>query len=120
MKSLTFTKQMEVPYKNKSRYGVPAESDFLTHAELQGWTVTKRGWPDFIVFDKNGDFLFCVEVKRTKSERYGLLNVNTDIKRKKRKTQHLPFQRRVIQLLDNSGLKTRVWTPKDGFGEESV
>jgi hypothetical protein len=38
-----------------------AEAEFALWAEARGWSVTKRGWPDFIC--RRGGELMCVEVK---------------------------------------------------------
>jgi Holliday junction resolvase-like predicted endonuclease len=106
-----------IPFKNKQYNNSQAENSFREYAESNGWTVTKRGWPDFIVFDENGDFLFFVEVKKTKNQRHALESVNKDDKRKKCKTQHVQFQARTIDLLRRHGFTCKVWTPKDSFGE---
>lgn len=49
---------MRREYKNKP------EEQFCQFAESQGYSVTKRGWPDFFCV-KNGEFI-AVEVKPKK------------------------------------------------------
>lgn len=42
-----------------------AEAKVWDWLEAQGWTVTKRGWPDFFCFKEDGQILL-VEVKPRK------------------------------------------------------
>ena len=39
-----------------------SESGFVAIAESKGYTVLRRGWPDFALMKEDG-LLFCVEVK---------------------------------------------------------
>src|SRR5579885_2434779 len=45
--------------KPKNRY----ERTFYELAEAKGWTVTKRGWPDFFCEHPETGRVMCVEVK---------------------------------------------------------
>jgi len=44
-----------------------AEEEFAQHARRNGWSVTKRGYPDFICY--RGNELMLVEVKPDKRHR---------------------------------------------------
>lgn len=67
--------------KNNVAYRKPknkAEAECFDYLSEQGWTPTKRGWPDFFCINENGDVI-VVEVKPT--DRHGLkLNQNTVMK----------------------------------------
>lgn len=49
------------PTPRREKYKNEPEEAFARWAESQGWSVTKRAWPDFFCW-KNGEFM-CVEVK---------------------------------------------------------
>ena len=52
----------------RKEYANAPEEAFAVKAESAGWSVSKRGWPDF--FCVKGHEVICVEVKpRTKSGR---------------------------------------------------
>lgn len=71
-----------------------AEFYFRKLAEEKGWTLFKRGWPDFLCL-RNGEVVF-VEVKN------GRDNVSES-------------QRKVLNILSGLGLKCYVWRPTKGF-----
>ena len=70
------------------------ERQFEQNFTAQGWTVTKRGWPDFIC-SKNGQIM-VVEVKR--SARQGVLR-----------------QRKVIDILKAHGVPCYRYDPIQGL-----
>lgn len=43
------------------KYGNTAENEFAIAARKNGWSITKKGYPDFICY--KGDELMLVEVK---------------------------------------------------------
>lgn len=55
--------------RNKERVNTP-ERLFEELAELKGWKITKRGWPDFLCFTKTGEVI-AVEVKPRMRSRSG-------------------------------------------------
>lgn len=55
MDASTVPRYAEVPGANE------AERQFAAWAIEQGWSITKRGWPDFIC--RRGQEMMCVEVK---------------------------------------------------------
>lgn len=71
------------------------EQDFAASLKAAGWTVTKRGWPDFICF-KNGKMVM-VEVKT-------LATVGLDWE-----------QKRVLCALASCGIPCYLWSPQGGF-----
>lgn len=75
---------------------VVAEQQFADWAQSQGWTVSKRGWPDFIC--RRGDELMAVEVKAGHD---GLR----------------PEQIDAIRDLKRAGFPTFLWTPELGLSE---
>jgi hypothetical protein len=70
------------------------EASFARQAKKAGWTVTRRGWPDFLCW--RGDDIVFVEVK---PNGYGLD----------------PHQMLIMTKLISLGLKCFKWTPSDGF-----
>jgi hypothetical protein len=66
--------------------------------ESHGFTVSKRGWPDFVVFDSHGR-LAAVEVKRHAHHRL-------------RHTQYA-----VMRALAHGGFPVFLWTPEGGLSE---
>ena len=76
--------------KNKS------EREFQIWAEEKGWTVSKRGWPDFFCKNERGEVVL-VEVKS--AQRYRL-----------RKDQW-----GVMEELVKFGVPCYKWTPDTGF-----
>jgi hypothetical protein len=72
-----------------------AERAFQEYAAEQGWFVSKRGWPDFIV-EMKGE-LVAVEIKPRE---------NVHPKKE---------QLRVISWLQSKGIRTFVWSPDAGF-----
>lgn len=69
------------------------EEEFAKQAALDGWIVTKRGWPDFIC--RRGLQVMAVEVKE--------------------KDWLSPEQDAAMRDLAVVGLATFVWTKKGGF-----
>lgn len=67
--------------------------DFL---EENGWTVTKRGWPDLFCFNENGE-ICCVEVKPHCTSQ---LKTN---------------QVKIMQELSKYGVPCFKWTPEAGL-----
>lgn len=55
-----------------------SESRFSNLAESKGWNVTKRGWPDFLCWDKDGN-PFAVEVKPKYGKRQLRLRREQDV-----------------------------------------
>lgn len=64
----------------------------------QGWFVTKRGWPDFILWRE--DELLVVEVKPKR------LNSYPKVGKK---------QQFVLDVLRRHGIPVKVWSPDIGF-----
>src|SRR5271154_4401387 len=77
-------------YKNVS------ERAFQVWAEAQGWTITKRGWPDFFCVNHEGKIVL-VEVKTTN---------------KRLLRQH---QYTILTRLAAFGIPCYRWSPQDGF-----
>ena len=74
-----------------------AENQFARRLSKEGWTVTKRGWPDFFL-ERDGEILL-VEVKPDAS---------------------LPLrdsQLHVLQALKRYGVPVMRWSPSTGFEE---
>lgn len=71
-----------------------AEVEFITKAAKEGWNVTNRGWPDFLMW--RGDEIVCVEVKCFKDDL----------------SEH---QKLVNALLAKAGIKCYKWRPDSGF-----
>jgi hypothetical protein len=71
------------------------EDKFANEAVRRGWTVIKRGWPDFLCWQ--GEEVIFVEVK---PEGDSLSS----------------YQKVVMQKLASLGLKCYRWTPESGFG----
>jgi hypothetical protein len=76
-------------------YRNDAERRFVELASSEGWTVTKRGWPDFVCF--RGDEVRVVEVKPYAN------------------SQPKAMQSKVIALLRAHGICALVWSPSGGF-----
>lgn len=70
------------------------EFAFGQSAANQGWSVTKRGWPDYLCW--KGDEVIFVEVKPDG----GVLS---------------QYQVLVMEKLSSLGLKCYKWTPSEGF-----
>lgn len=75
--------------------GAITERKFRELAAAAGYSVTKRGWPDFIL-EKEGRIIF-VEVKK---------NPRTGLKRD---------QARIAKILVAAGLEVFLWNPETGF-----
>lgn len=73
-----------------------AERVFQDKAKAKGWRVTKRGWPDFLCWNEDGD-VFVVEVKPQAAER---LKKN---------------QAALLQLFADHGIPAYRWSPDGGF-----
>lgn len=86
------TRRSGIP--SRLRIASHAEAAFCRQAMQNGWTVRKRGWPDFLI-EQEGR-LYAVEVKR-------------DAPVLKRE------QAEVMELLERAGVRCLVWTPKTGF-----
>lgn len=71
------------------------ETALIDSLESDGWTVTKRGWPDFIAI-RNGKVVI-VEVK-------------PNARHKARREQQF-----VMQLLADAGLNVALWSPDAGY-----
>lgn len=74
-----------------------AEGMLYDKMTKEGWTVTKRGWPDF--FCIKGDEICAVEVKPRAS---------TPLK---------PNQRFIMEKLKQYGIKCYRWDPEAGMTE---
>lgn len=68
------------------------ENQLVRKAEQNGWTATKRGWPDFLLY-KDGEYI-CVEVKHR--QKNGAMD--------RLKTQQII----TMQLLTDHGIKCYV------------
>lgn len=55
----------------------PSERDFEAIAKAHGWEVTKRGWPDFILYKHRRIALVEVKMPGTalKQEQFRLMNI---------------------------------------------
>ena len=73
-----------------------AEGLFFDKMRKAGWSLTKRGWPDFFCVNDKGD-ICCVEVKPTGAQR---LKNN---------------QAQVMRALSAAGIKCYKWAPDTGF-----
>jgi hypothetical protein len=71
------------------------EEAFQVAAEKNGWSVSKRGWPDFWM-TKDGK-LACIEVKPSASSR------------------PKPLQATVLNFLAAHGIDCYLWNPVTGF-----
>ncbi len=71
-----------------------AERAFYDWAQSKGWTMTKRGWPDFFCFGPEG--LMLVEVKPKRGRRVS------------------PWQAIVMEKLIAAGLPCFRWDPQTG------
>lgn len=79
-----------------------AEGKFYDQMTAAGWTLTKRGWPDFFCVNDAGE-ICAVEVKP---------HTWNKLKRE---------QLRVAQALQAAGIDVYKWTPDSGFtGPEYV
>lgn len=74
-----------------------AENQFARRIIKEGWTITKRGWPDFLC-ERDGELLL-VEVKPGRS------------------SQLKKEQLRVARALKRYGVPVRRWSPDGGFEE---
>jgi VRR-NUC domain len=72
----------------------PTERIFTEHARSAGWEISKRGWPDFIMW-KDGE-IACVEVKK-------------DLDRLR------DNQLSVLEALASHGVPCFTWRPIEGF-----
>ena len=101
----------------KGSYINKTEESFRQFAIKKGWHITKRGWPDFIVFDKNWNPLGVVEVKVKKSHKKYIENtLICNISRKQlKKNKRLKYQKLIRSFLINNGINVKVWTPNDDF-----
>lgn len=92
-------KASTIEYEEACKLGTetknPREQAFIRHIEKDGWTYTKRGWPDFMIF-KNGG-IACVEVKM---HEYDYLRLNQQI---------------VMEALASYGIPCYEWRPNKGF-----
>ena len=70
------------------------EEAFAVRAVAEGWSVTKRGWPDYLCW--RGDEVMFVEVKKEGQELS-------------------PYQKLVMKKLVNLGMKCYGWSPIQGF-----
>lgn len=85
-------------YKDGVTYRRPknaAEAECFDALTKEGWTLTKRGWPDFFCI-RDGE-ICCVEVKPHKWHR---------LKRN---------QRTIMEHLASFGVKCYKWTPEGGL-----
>jgi len=64
--------------------------------ESHGFTVSKRGWPDFVAFDAHGH-MAAIEVKRHST--YKLR----------------PTQDRILRALAHAGIPVFSWSPDEGL-----
>ena len=74
-----------------------AEGAFFLAAKERGWTITKRGWPDFFCFNTDEGKLAVVEVKR---------NAEATLRRE---------QQMVMRALARYGVPCFFWSPDGGF-----
>lgn len=79
---------------SRLRIASATEAEFCRAALKAGWTVQKRGWPDFLL-TRNGD-LCAVEVKRNGQG--------------PKRDQEI-----VMAALESKSIKCYIWTPRDGF-----
>ena len=73
-----------------------AEADFWVWAHARGYKTTKRGWPDFFVWNEKGEVIL-VEVKAHRSRK---------LKRE---------QKAVLRALAGYGVPCFRWSPDSGF-----
>ncbi len=89
------------PDKMDKKFKNPAECAFAEIARANGWSVTKRGYPDFICY--KGDKIMFVEVKRRKRYRLKL-------------SQH-----KFMNTLKGYGVPCYRWSPdSDWFSNKSA
>ena len=69
----------------------PSEIACLHHLQAQGWTVLRKGWPDFIA--KRAGKVIAIEVKRNTLQSLS------------------SYQRRVASWLTESGVTVYRWSP---------
>lgn len=74
--------------------GNEREKEFIRQASNAGWTLSKRGWPDFFMW-KDGK-IACVEVKPD----LGCLRAN---------------QKAILSALASYGIPCFTWRPTEGF-----
>ncbi len=74
-----------------------AEGAFFLEAKKRGWTITKRGWPDFFCFNEDEGRIAAVEVKPTRDR---------PLKRE---------QLMVMRMLARHGVPCFKWSPDGGF-----
>ena len=78
-----------------------AERQFEEWATGAGWSISKRGWPDFWCMTPGG--FVAVEVKPdNKNGTQGCLKAS---------------QRKVMDILSAHGIQVRVWSPRRGITE---
>lgn len=75
--------------------GPKTENDFRGRAAANGWKVSKRGWPDFIL--RKGSRVVFVEVKT-----YAATELKDD-------------QQQIAELLAAAGFEVFRWDPERGF-----
>ena len=89
-------------FKENLTYRKPknkAEAMCFEQMQRDGWTLTKRGWPDFFCV-RDGEFC-CVEVK---PHEWSALKNN---------------QMEIMKHLASCGVKCYKWTPESGLQEIS-
>lgn len=77
-------------YKNK------AEQHCAEMLTIDGWTLTKRGWPDFIAFKKDGSVI-AIEVKAKETHKLSY------------------FQVKVMSILHKAGIPCYRYCPSKGL-----
>jgi hypothetical protein len=74
-----------------------AEGLFYDEAVKVGLRPSKRGWPDFVLFDEDGELAMCVEVKPHRGRRL-------------KREQHA-----VMKALAKAGVPCYRWAPDSGL-----
>ena len=95
---------------NNERFNTP-ERLFEELAKLKGWTVTKRGWPDFLCFTETGEMI-AVEVKPRMKRRSGF----KVLKREQAKTMDI-LTAHGISCFVSDGETLEPYDPKTHAGE---
>ena len=99
MSAYVFTKD-STPRGTKRSYKNPAEAQFHKAAVDAGYTVTKRGWPDF----------FCI-----RDSKICLVEVKPDSKITRKPQGLKRDQELVLRHLASFGVPCYRWTPITGF-----